>query len=71
MMATTMVVDYNYNDVDGNGTTGNKVDDDGNGVTGNNNNNNNDDGNDNDNGNGDGVMGSDAMGYDGDDDGDE
>ena len=70
-MATTMVVDDDYNDVDGDGATGNKVDDDGDSATGNNNNNDNDDGNDNDNGDDDGAMGSDAAGYDGDNDGDE
>ena len=33
-MATTMAADDDDNDVDGDGTTGNEVDDDGNGVTG-------------------------------------
>jgi hypothetical protein len=34
MMARTMVADDNDNDVNGNGATGNKVDDDVNGVMG-------------------------------------
>ena len=46
----TMVMGDDDNNVDGNGTTGNAVDNDGNGTTGNDNDNNddNDDGDDND-----------------------
>jgi hypothetical protein len=63
LMATTMVVDDDdYNDVDGDGATGNEVDDDGDGTTG-------DD--DDDDGNGDGAMGSGATGYDEDNNGNE
>jgi hypothetical protein len=57
-----MVTGQDDNDVDGDGATGNEVNDDGDGATG--------DANDDDNnGDGDGLMGSGAMGYDDDDDG--
>ena len=58
------------NDVNGDGATGNKVDNDGNGVTGYNNDDDNNNGDDDDDGNGDGTMGSGAIGYDNDDNGD-
>ena len=57
------------NNVDGNGTTSNKVDDDSNVATGNEDSNGDDDGDGDNDGDGDGVMGSGAMGYDEDDDG--
>ena len=68
-----MVAGDNNNDVDEDGTMGNKVDDDGNGTTGDDDDDDNDDDNDNgddyDDGDGDGAMGSGATGYDDDDDG--
>jgi hypothetical protein len=60
---------YDNNDVNGDGATGNEVDNDGDSATGDDNN---DNGNDNDDGNdgdGDGVMGSSAMEYNDDGDG--
>ena len=54
-MATMMVVDDDYNDFDGDGATGNEVDDDGDGVTGDDNDND-DYGDGNDDGNGDGAK---------------
>ena len=54
------------NDVDGDGATGNKVDNDGNSRMGDANDDY-DDGNNNDDGNSDGVMGSGAIGNDDDD----
>ena len=70
-----MVTGDNDNDVNGNGTTGNKVDDDGDGTTGNKVDDDGDgatgdDNDDNDDGDNDGAMCSGAMGYDDDDDGD-
>jgi len=66
---TTMATgDYN-NNVDGDGTTGNEVEDDGDGTKGDDNNDNND-GDDDDNGDGDSGMGSGATEYDDGDDGD-
>ena len=57
------------NDVNGDSTTGNEVDDDGDGATGDDNDN--DDNGDHDgDGDGDGMMGSGATGYDNDDDDD-
>ncbi len=60
-MATTMVADDDYNDVDGHGAMGNEVNNDGNGATGDDNDDD-DDGNDDDDGDGDGAMGSSATG---------
>ena len=68
-MTTTMATGDDNNDVDGDGVTGNEVDDDVDGAMGDDNADD-DDGNDNDGGDGDGTMGSGAMGYDDDDDGD-
>ena len=60
---TTMATGDDDNDLDGDGATGNKVDDDGDGATG-------DDNDDDDDGHGDGAMGSGGTGYDDDDDDD-
>ncbi len=57
------------NDVNGDGTTSNEVDDDSDGVMGDEASNDDDDGDGNDDGDGDGAMGSGATGYDDDDDG--
>jgi hypothetical protein len=59
-----MAADDDDNDFDGDGATGNEVDDDDDGATG-------DYNDDDDDGNGDGAVGSGATGYDGDVDGDE
>ena len=66
---TTIGTGDDNNDVDGDGATGNEVNDDGDGAT-DDDNDDKDDGNDDDNGNGDGAMASGAMRYDDDDDGD-
>jgi hypothetical protein len=70
-----MATSDDNNNVDGNVTMGNEVDDDGDCATGDNNDADDDvdddDVDDDDDGNGDGAMGSGATGYDEDDDGDE
>jgi len=65
---TTMATVHDDNDVDGDGTTGNKVRDDGDCVTGDDNNDN-DDGDDDNDGDVDSTMGCGVMGYDDEDDG--
>jgi len=66
---TTMAMGDDVSDVDGDGATGNEVDNDGDGTTGEDNDAD-DDGDDGDDGDGDSAMGSGAMGYNDDDDGD-
>ncbi len=61
-MATMMVEDDSDNNVDGDGATGNKVDDDGNSPSGDDIDK--EDGDDDNDGNSDGAMGSGATGYD-------
>jgi hypothetical protein len=65
---TTMATGDDNKDVDGDGATGNEVNDDGDGATGDDNDDE-DDGNDNDDDDGDGAMGSGATRYDDNNDG--
>ena len=63
MMTTTMATGDDDNDVDGDGATGNEVNDDGDGATGNINDEDDDYGDDDNNGDGDVTMGSGAIRY--------